>query len=199
MPLSHYAGFIFDLDGTLVDTMPMHLAAWQQVADELGFVFDHEWMYQCGGIPSRKIAVLLNQQQGLNLDAEQVARQKNRYYVSRLSEAKAFPAMQSLLAQWHGKIPMALGTGSPRVNAQAVLKHTGLTGYLDAVVSADDVELHKPNPDTFLLAAELMGVEAERCLVFEDTQIGLQAAQAAGMDCVLIRDGEPQWPANALR
>lgn len=192
MPLTGFDALIFDLDGTLVDSMPLHLAAWKQASLVFGFHYDADWLYALGGVPSRKIVGIINEQQGLALDAEQVAGVKNQHYVKLLPRATVFPAMASLLEKWHSRLPMAVGTGSPRVNAEAVLQNTDLGRYMGAVVTADDVEQHKPNPDTFLLAAQRLGVAPERCLVFEDTQIGRQAALAAGMACVMVVDGEPQ-------
>lgn len=193
MNLAQFDGLIFDLDGTLVDTMPLHLAAWERAAGEFGFHYDADWIYALGGVPSRKIARLIAEQQNISLDGDLVARVKNGHYQSQLHGARAFPAMLALLQQWAGVLPMAIGTGSARVNAERVLENTGLSRYFPVVVSADEVTLHKPNPDTYLLAAELLGIAPERCLVFEDTPIGQQAAQAAGMACVMVVGGEPRF------
>ncbi|MGL5154979.1 MAG: HAD family hydrolase, partial [Aeromonas veronii] len=164
MTLSGFQGLVFDLDGTLVDSMPLHLAAWEHTAREFGFHFDADWFYELGGMPSRKIALLVAQEQQIPLDPLEVTRCKTAHYVANLHKATVFPAMQALVERYHGVIPMGIGTGSPRVNAEAVLRNTGLDRYFSVVVTADDVELHKPNPDTFLLVASKLGVEPSGCL-----------------------------------
>lgn len=191
MNLAQFDGLIFDLDGTLVDTMPMHLSAWEQVARQFDFHYDADWLYSLGGVPSRKIAVMIAQHQGVTLDEELIARIKNEHYQLQLAGATPFPAMSRLLEQWSGVRPMAIGTGSSRVNAERVLSNTGLNHYFPVVISADDVESHKPNPDTYLMAADRLGVAPRRCVVFEDTPIGRQAALAAGMACVMVVNGRP--------
>ncbi|MGL5661892.1 MAG: HAD family hydrolase [Aeromonas sp.] len=191
MTLSTFQGLVFDLDGTLVDSMPLHLAAWEHTAREFGFHFDAHWFYELGGMPSRKIALLVAQEQQIPLDPLAVTRCKSDHYVANLHKATVFPAMLALVERYHGVIPMGIGTGSPRVNAEAVLRNTGLDRYFSVVVTADDVDQHKPNPDTFLLVANRLGVASSGCLVFEDTGIGLQAGKAAGMQTCLVKEGKP--------
>lgn len=191
MNLSGFQGLVFDLDGTLVDSMPLHLAAWQHTAQQFGFRYDADWFYQLGGMPSRKIALLVAKEQQVDLDPIAVTRCKSQHYLANLSKVEVFPAMLALVERYHGLIPMGIGTGSPRANAQAILQNTGLARYFSVLVSADDVELHKPHPDTFLRVAELLGVAAQDCLVFEDTGIGVQAGQAAGMQTCLVKAGHP--------
>ncbi len=191
MTLSRFQGLVFDLDGTLVDSMPLHLAAWEHASREFGFAFDADWFYELGGMPSRKIALLVAEHQRIALDPLAVTRCKTDHYVANLHKATVFPAMLELVQRYHGRIPMGVGTGSPRVNAEAVLRNTGLDRYFPVVVTADDVTRHKPNPDTFLLVAERLGVTPGACLVFEDTGIGLAAAKAAGMASCLIKEGVP--------
>ena len=191
MTLSGFQGLVFDLDGTLVDSMPLHLAAWEHTAREFGFQFDADWFYELGGMPSRKIALLVAEVQQTALDPLVVTRCKTEHYVANLHKATPFPAMLDLVRRYHGLIPMGIGTGSPRINAEAVLRNTGLDSYFPVVVTADDVELHKPHPDTFLLVAQRLGVEPDGCLVFEDTGIGAQAGEAAGMQVCMVKEGKP--------
>lgn len=191
--LRAYDGLIFDLDGTLVDSMHLHLAAWKHAAETHGFAFDYATYHAWGGIPSRKIAHLINERQGLALDAEAVAATKAEHYLKHISEVRPIAASVDIVASVHGRLPMAVATGTPRANLDRILTDTGLAQYFRATVCAEDVDRHKPHPDTFLLAAERLRVPALRCLVFEDTLTGFTAATAAGMDCVPVEACEVRW------
>lgn len=193
MQFDDFDALIFDLDGTLVDSMPLHIAAWFRAAPEFGLTVDAQWLYRHGGVPSRKIAAILAAEQQVELDCEAAARRKTAYYLELIGQATPFPAMRQLVEAQHGRLPMAIGTGSLKSNAETILEQSGLGQFIHTVVAADDVEQHKPNPDTFLLAAQRLGVAPGKCLVFEDTEIGRQAAHAAGMRCVMVREGQPDW------
>ena len=191
--LSKYDGFIFDMDGTLVDSMPFHLEGWQVAAQQFGFEFDPLWFYELGGVPSRKIAYLIESTQNIKLDVDAVTTLKANYFLTVLEKAKIFSYAKELLPQLARQKPLAVGTGAIRKNTLLILENNQILDLFTTITTADDVVYHKPNPDTFLLSAAKMNVKPSNCLVFEDTEIGLKAATAAGMDCILIKNGQPDW------
>jgi len=178
---------IFDLDGTLADSMPIHFMAWKQAALEHGFVYTEELFYGMAGMPTHKIVPVINEQLGLKLDPGLFSRRKEELFLEYLKEVESIKPAADIVYRYHGKIPMAVGTGGKKHIAAATMKMTGFDRYIDIIISADDVENHKPYPDTFIKCAELMGVEPRLCQVFEDGEMGLLAAETAGMIVTDIR------------
>lgn len=187
--LTPYNALIFDMDGTLIDSMPAHLDAWEVTCKHFGYAVDREFIHALGGVPSVTTASMLNEKFGLNHDPEEVAQHKIATWESLGRLPDLIELTTAIVREHRGLKPMAIGTGSRRDHALEMLKHVDILDHFDSVVACTDVKNGKPHPETFLTAAKHLDVPPEECVVFEDTQIGLQAAHAAGMDCVLI-DGD---------
>lgn len=179
---------IFDLDGTIADTMPIHYIAWRNAAARYGIDFTTELFEKLAGIPLYQTVEKLNELFGTNMDPKTVGDQKETEYENNMHLAKPVAPVVELIKKYHGKLPMGVGTGSERRLARKALSIVGLDGYFDVIVTPEDVQRYKPFPDTFLRCAELLGVEPAVCEVFEDGILGIQAAQIAGMMSTDVRD-----------
>jgi HAD superfamily hydrolase (TIGR01509 family) len=183
----HIEGLIFDCDGTLGDTMPIHRETWDDIFRELGRVYPRAFWGQFNGMPSKKIIELYNEEFGDTLDAESLSRLKEERVRPRLSLTRPIQAVVDVVLDHHGRLPMAVASGSCRANVHAVLDALSIKGHFQAVLTSDDPITPKPAPDLFLAAAAAMGVSPSRCLVFEDGDAGLSAANAAGMAAIDVR------------
>ena len=180
-------GLVFDCDGTLVDTMPLHWMAWRSVCRRHGIKFEEERFYALGGVGSIQIFEWLLKEQGLTGDPVELSREKEESFLPFAPEAKAIEPVMEIVREHRGKLPMAVATGGKRVNCTAVLKGLGVFDWFDAIVTSEDVENQKPAPDVFLQAAEKIGIPAAECRAYEDTDLGMQAIHAAGMEAIDIR------------
>ena len=178
---------IFDLDGTLSDSLPVHLASWHSVCEKLNCTFDERILIEMTGAPTISFAERIKREQNLEIGAEELAAMKQTEFWQNIDRIKPHQAVIDLMKTAHGKIPMAVGTGASRNSALLQMKELEIDQLFDFIVTADDVENHKPNPDTFLKCSDLMNVPPEFCQVFEDGELGMQAAQAAGMILTDVR------------
>jgi beta-phosphoglucomutase family hydrolase len=179
---------IFDLDGTLADTMPVHFLAYKNILAEYGIHFTPELFAKLAGIPAVGTIEKLNEWFGTKMNAEEVGHFKEREYEKIMHKMKPIIPVVELAKKYHGVLPMAVGTGGYRRLAWKTMNILGLDKYFDILVSTEDVARPKPYPDTFLKCAELLGVEPFDCEVFEDANLGIQAAKAAGMMATLVTD-----------
>lgn len=180
-------GLIFDCDGTLVDTMPIHYIAWCAMLKEYGMVMDEERFYSYAGWPTVKMIEALAKEQGKKVNAEELAHRKEQLYIERMSEAEPIHSVISIVQREHGKRKLAVASGGWQKLVRKSLSLVKIENYFDAVVGADDVAHGKPAPDVFLKAAQLIGVPPEKCVVYEDGEPGFVAAKAAGMRVVDVR------------
>lgn len=180
-------GIVFDCDGTLADTMPLHWRAWQVIAARHRFDFPQDRFYSLGGIPSRDILKVLSTEQGLGLDPLAVAHEKEAEYLPLISQVEPINSVVAVARENFGKIPMAVASGGTRRIITQVLEHLDILELFQAIVTSEDVTRQKPAPDIFLEAARRIGVPPEFCRAYEDTDLGMQAIRAAGMEAIDVR------------
>lgn len=186
--LDGFEALVFDCDGTLADTMPAHFLAWSEVCRKYGLSFSEERFYALGGAPAHKILKMLAAEQGVELDADAVAHEKEHLFFDKyLDAAQPVEPIVAIARRYHGVKPLAVATGGIRKVIERCLTNLGIRALFDALVSCEDVAHHKPAPDTYLEAARKLGVDPSRCCAFEDTDIGLAAARAAGMTAIDVR------------
>ena len=188
IPDGDFAGYIFDCDGTLVDSMPTHFRAWDRAMRAAGLphALDEDLFYSFGGVPTKRVAELLCGHYALEADAEWIFHEKERLFLEGSTALQLIAPVAEFARRVARTHPVSVGTGSPHHVVGHTLQAVGLRDLFRIVVTPEDVRHGKPAPDIFLRAAELMGVPAERCLVFEDAEPGYQAAAAAGMACVRV-------------
>lgn len=181
-------GLIFDLDGTLADTMPIHYIAWKNATAKYGIDFTTELFAQLAGIPLYPTVEKINQIFGLTIDPKEMGDLKEEEFENNMHLTPEIKVVTDLVRKYHGKIPMAVGTGGSRRLSLKSLGIIGLEGYFDILVTSEDVSHFKPHPETFVKCAELMGVAPADCEVFEDGILGIQAARTAGMMVVDVTE-----------
>lgn len=187
IPEGPFGGYIFDCDGTIADTMPVHYRAWCVAMEQTGGRFPEDLFYSWGGKPSLGIVRELNARFGLSLDPEQTVHLKERTFLELLPGVRPVQPVLDFARSVHGTAPLAIASGGHHELVNATLSALGITELFSAVVCAEDYARGKPAPDPFLEAARRIGVEPARCLVFEDSPTGIEAAEAAGMRWVLVK------------
>jgi HAD superfamily hydrolase (TIGR01509 family) len=193
LPAGSFRAYLFDCDGTIVDSMPLHYIAWKTALGEWGCEFEEKLFYSWGGKPTDVIVSTLNQMHGLKMPVEAVTVHKEELYFDLLPRLKSIPEVMEHIHAQQGRIPFAVVSGGRRNSVERSLNTLGLLNKFDTIVGADDYIHAKPAPDAFLLAAKRLGVAPADCLVFEDTDLGIQAATAAGMTSVKV---PPPWERN---
>ncbi len=190
IPQGDFKGYIFDCDGTLADSMPLHYRAWLAALKEHEAEFPEALFYELGGTPTQQIIVILNERHGTNLDPVATARNKERLYIEMLSEIQPIEPVVNFVHEFYGKRPLAVASGGHSAIVMKTLEGLGILDRFDAIVGAEDYRRGKPAPDPFLEAARRLKVDPRKCLVFEDTRLGCVAAEAAGMQWVLVPSGQ---------
>ena len=190
IPSGEFAAYLFDLDGTLIDSMPVHLKAWAIAMEHAGLrvPFDADYFYSLGGVPTLDSAVIYGEHYGLAIDPHAVVDEKEQLYLTLLNEVTLIEPVAAFARMVAATHPVAIVTGGGSEIAYPALEAAGLRSIFPVVVTPEDVApgRGKPSPDMFLLAAKKLGVAPGRCLVFEDAVPGVEAAKAAGMQVVVV-------------
>jgi HAD superfamily hydrolase (TIGR01509 family) len=186
LPDGKFAAYLFDCDGTIADSMPIHYLAWKRALAEWNCEFPEELFYAWGGVSVPEVIGRLNTAHGLTMPVAAVAERKEEFYYQDLRQLKPVAEVLEHIEDQQGRIPFAVVSGSSRESVEASLTTLKLLDRFDTLVCAGDYAKSKPDPECFLLAAQRLGVQPEACLVFEDAELGVQAATAAGMASVLV-------------
>ncbi len=188
--LSTYKALIFDLDGTLINSMPLHVLAWTTVYKERGYAINPQTIYDLGGMSSKDVVLYFNRH-GLEInDVDAFVARKVEVYRSHFDKLHTFKPIENILRDGKAKGQLiGIGTGTQRVNVDTILNFLNLDKCVDVSVSANDVTRHKPFPDTFLKAAQILKLQPCECIVLEDGPLGIKSALDGGFDCIEVENG----------
>ena len=168
--------------------MPLHWRAWQVITMRHGLRLPEDRFYSLGGVPSRDILRILSTEQGVPIDPLVVAREKEAVYLPLIAQVEPINTVVGVAREHYGKIPLAVASGGTRSIIEQVLDHLGIRSLFQAIVTSEDIVNQKPAPDIFLEAARRLGVPPQFCRAYEDTDLGMRAIRAAGMEAVDVRE-----------
>ncbi|PIB33945.1 hypothetical protein BFP72_00100 [Reichenbachiella sp. 5M10] len=178
-------GLIFDLDGTVIDSMPLHYKAYNHSLEPWGVTYPHDVFLSRGGIPTQDTMHIISEENNIvDFDVALALQRKRTYVDANLDQITLIQPIMEIIKEYHGQVPMAVGTGSNRDTVERMFAMFGLGQYFEHVVTATDVSQFKPHPETFLKCAELIQIAPKDCVVFEDGKPGMVAAETAGMQVV---------------
>jgi beta-phosphoglucomutase family hydrolase len=186
LPEGDFAAYIFDCDGTLADTMPLHYKAWCAVLKEHACDFPEAFFYELGGVPTERIVEILNERHGHTMPVKETAAYKDSLFIQMIPQTLPIEPVVELVHQFSGMKPLAVASGGKREIVTKILDALGILGKFQVIVTVENYRRGKPAPDPFLEAARQLGVAPEKCLVFEDTTAGIASARAANMQWVLV-------------
>ena len=192
-PTQSYRGYIFDCDGTLVESMPLHFRAWRQAfqAHAAPFDFDWELFTSRAGMPLEETVVALNQQFSLRLDPGAVVAVQRATYRTLLSAVTPIQVVVDFAREMAQRAPVSVASGGHREEVETSLRNIGLLPIFACIVTGTEVTRGKPDPEILLRCAAGMGIEPRDCLVIEDGALGIEAARRAGMDWVKVESPAP--------
>ena len=187
-PEHTFKALLFDFDGTVADTMPAHLAAWNKALDKYDLTLSREQHLSWAGRPTARIVEMMNELHKTDINPEQFVKEKEAHYLASLNDVTTIASVMEIIEHYHGKIPMAIVTGSRRKIVELTMNQLGIQKYFDTWVCAEDYTQGKPAPDCFLLAAAKVNIAPTDCLAFEDAVLGIEAAHSAGMNCQKVTE-----------
>ncbi|WP_413574816.1 HAD family hydrolase [Bdellovibrio sp. HCB290] len=187
-PQHDFKALLFDFDGTVADTMPAHLGAWNKALAKYDLTLSREQHMAWAGRPTHRIVEMMNELHKTSIDPQQFLQEKEVHYLSSLHEVSTIKTVMEVIHHYHGKLPMAIVTGSRRKIVGLTMDQLNLHSYFDLLVCAEDYTQGKPAPDCFLMAASKFNIAPTDCLVFEDANLGIQAAHSAGMNCLKVTE-----------
>jgi HAD superfamily hydrolase (TIGR01509 family) len=186
IPEGDIQAYLFDCDGTLANSMPIHFLAWQQALKPWGCEFPERLFYQWAGRSTAEIIILLNEMNGLEMPREELEKTRDDHYLKNLPDVKPLAHVLEYVHTGHKVLPMAVVSGSPRASVIQTLTYLGILDRFQTIVAAEDYTKGKPDPEPYLTAAKRLAIEPGKCLVFEDAQLGIDSAIAAGMKWVKV-------------
>ncbi|AOW21195.1 HAD family hydrolase [Urechidicola croceus] len=181
-------GLIFDLDGTVANTMQNHFTSWRHAILPHGIDFNQELFLSLTGMPRHATIAKLNEMFGTSMNLQEVGDAKATHYKSLAHTTQEIEVVTDVIKRYHTILPMSIGTGSTKAGAKYTLETIGYSQFFDIVITADDIEKPKPHPETFLKCADLMGIKPKDCIVFEDGELGMIAAREVGMAVIDVND-----------
>jgi HAD superfamily hydrolase (TIGR01509 family) len=185
-------GIVFDLDGTLADTEPLHIDTWLVILNNLGLKFDESWMHQWIGLSDRLVAEHVCEHYLKDQSVENLQHIKQQTYRNRaVTEVKLFDQVEEHLLEMSQYVPIALATNSSREDVSAVFQATNLQKFLKVIVTANDVSFLKPNPEPYQTAASLLGINPSLCFALEDSPAGIHSAKNAGLFAIGVENSHP--------
>ena len=179
---------IFDCDGTLVDSMPLHMKALEEAFKFFNAKYDYDFLYSLKGMKEIEIIELYNEKFGANINPEEMVSKKHNYFKENINSVKPIEPIIDIAKEYFGKLPLAVVSGSIRDIVHKELEVVGIHHLFKIILTATDPYKPKPAPDIFYAAAEKLNIAAEHCLVFEDGDPGLEAAANAGMETIDVRE-----------
>jgi HAD superfamily hydrolase (TIGR01509 family) len=186
-PTKKYSGYIFDCDGTLAHSMPLHYAAWKRVALENGIDMTEDYFYSLAGVPTPKIVEFMNDRWNKTMDPESVAHRKEQFYLESIDTMQAIEPVARFAKEVAKTSKISIASGGFLPVVKQTLAVIGFEDFFSIIVTSEQVTRGKPFPDIFLEAAQRMDVPPSECLVLEDGIAGIEAAKAAGMDWTLVQ------------
>lgn len=184
--LNDYRALLFDLDGTLINSMPIHNRAWLDTLNEHGAEIGLDFLRETTGMASTRIVSIVNDRFNLSLDPQKVARRKRNRYLEHLDRVQTVPALMEIIQNFYQKLPMGIITGSSHEVVDQLLPKLGIDHFFDCVVCSDDTKLGKDSTEPYELAGNLLKVNPKDSIFFDDGDVGLKGAKLAGMDIIHV-------------